>query len=462
MDFPRLFIADERREDVIPLGVVLAATVKSLGVPIQIFTGGIDDRYLRMLSLGCGQEVFSIDPLQFKSDSDLKHFFCSVAKGDRLNIILSPLGVTVSEDRLEIDRNTVDLAKTLGCGVVSLLHANPLASITARIMAGVWNNLAQEGIDLYGAVFSSVLNPREYQLLEIELGRSIPSMAMGYIPRYMERRMIPMVDLCSDPRSAQPIGTMASQLKSMTGQIDWSALLSFGEHKVNLDVPDKRIDPLLGSPGVAVMSDDAISIGIDNDMALFRAIGCRPIKVSLQRDSLPADAKLVYFPHGIGYLALRRLMQNGPLFDQVKMLPLRGRPTLINGGFSAVWGKWFSMSEDKADRLAGLGAFDEGVYVEPHFRGNGIAVDMEPMAGTVSTLPSEEGDRVKGYLPAHMRRSLGVPGKGLCGWIVKETDGKRALGEAVWRTGKVVGSQVRIELWSCPDLIKRWIKQEIK
>ena len=39
MDFPRLMIADERREDVIPSGIVLAATIKSMGIPLRLFVG---------------------------------------------------------------------------------------------------------------------------------------------------------------------------------------------------------------------------------------------------------------------------------------------------------------------------------------------------------------------------------------------------------------------------------------
>ncbi|SMG30736.1 P-loop NTPase family protein [Dethiosulfovibrio salsuginis] len=462
MDFPRLMIADERREDVIPLGIVLAATIRSMGIPLRLFAGGIDDRYLRMLSLGTGQEVFSIDPLQFKSESEVRFFFGSMAKGDCLNLILSPLGVAVAEDRMVINQGTVDLARILDCGVVSMVHANPLASITARVMAGVWERFSKENVDLYGAVFSSVLNPREYQLLEIELGRSIPSMALGYVPRYMERRMISVVDLCSDPRVAQPIVTLGSQLKSMTGQIDWSALMAFGEYRTNLDVPAKSIEPLSGAPAVAIITDDSLSMGIDNDIALFRAIGCRIIPVSLTREIVPPEAKAIYFPHGLGHVALKRLINNRPLFDQVINLPLRGRATLINGGFSSVWGKWYALSEDSMDRVAGLGAFEEGVIVAPHFRGEGVAVDIEPLPGARETLHYEEGEKMRGYLSGFMKSSLGIPGKGLCSWALRESDTKKELGEAIWKIRKTVGSQAKIELWSCPELIKRWIRTETR
>lgn len=462
MDFPRLMIADERREDVIPSGIVLAATIKSMGIPLRLFVGGIDDRYLRMLSAGLGQEVFSIDPLQFKSESEVRFFFGSVAKGDSLNLILSPLGVTVTEDRMVINQGTVDLARILDCGVVSVVHANPLASITARVMACVWERFSKENLDLYGAIFSSVLNPREYQLLELELGRSIPSMAMGYIPRYMERRMISLVDLCSDPRIAQPIATIGSQLKSMNGQIDWPALMAFGEYKNSLEIQGRNIEPLTGSPSVAVVMDDSLSIGIDNDLALLRTIGCRVIPVSLSHGSLPPEAKVVYFPHGLGHIAMKKLSRNAALFQQVSNLALRGRPTLVNGGFSSVWGRWFSLSRDEMDKLPGLGAFDEGIFVGPHFRGYGVAVDMEPLPGARDTLPYEGGEKIRGYLPDFMGSSIGIPGKGLCSWSARESDTKKEIGEALWKVRKVIACQARIELWSCPELIKRWIRLEAK
>ena len=462
MDFPRLMIADERREDVIPSGIVLAATIKSMGIPLRLFVGGIDDRYLRMLSAGLGQEVFSIDPLQFKSESEVRFFFGSVAKGDCLNLILSPLGVTVTEDRMVMNQGTVDLARILDCGVVSVVHANPLASITARVMAGVWERFSKENLDLYGAIFSSVLNPREYQLLELELGRSIPSMSMGYIPRYMERRMVSLVDLCSDPRIAQPVASVGAQLKSMTGQIDWSALMAFGECKSSLDIPNRTIEPLTGSPSVAVVTDDTLSIGIDNDLALLKAIGCRIIPVPLAGGALPPEAKVAYFPHGLGHLALKKLSVNRTLFQQVSNLALRGRPTLVNGGFSSVWGRWFSLSKDEIDRLPGFGAFDEGVVVGPHFRGYGVAVDMEPLPGARDTLPYEAGEKLRGYLPDFMESSVGIPGKGLCSWMLREADTRKELGEGLWKVRKVLACQARIEMWSCPDLIKRWIRLEAK
>lgn len=455
-------IADERREDVIPLGIVLAATIKSMGIPLRLFVGGIDDRYLRMLSAGTGLEVFSIDPLQLKSESEVRFFFGSVARSDCLNLILSPLGVAVSEDRMVVNQGTVKLARILDCGVVSMLHANPLASITARVMAGVWEILSKDNVDLYGAIFSSVLNPREYQLLEIELGRSIPSMAMGYIPRYMERRMISVVDLCSDPRVAQPIVTLGSQLKSMTGQIDWSALMAFGDHKPSLDVPDRGIEPLSGSPAVAVIMDGSLSMGIDNDVALLKAIGCRIIPVSLARDTLPPEAKLVYFPHGLGHVAIKKLSLNSALLQQVTNLPLRGRPTLINGGFSSVWGKWFSLSHEDKDRIPGLGAFEEGIVLDSFFKGEGVAVDMEALPGAGDTLPYEEGEKMRGYLPGLMGSSLGIPSKGLCGWLLRDSETKKDIGEGIWKIRKTIGSQAKIELWSCPEIIKRWIRTETR
>ncbi|WP_236103728.1 hypothetical protein [Dethiosulfovibrio faecalis] len=461
MDLPRLLIADERREGTIPPGIVVAATLKSLGVPLRLFCGCMDESYIRMLSLGCDQEVFSIDPFQFRSEADLRLFFGTAARSDSLNLVLSPLGSMVSEDRMSLDRGTADLARMLDVGLVALPHANPVASLSSRIMKGVYEDLKDGEVEMYGVLFSSVLNPREYQLLEVELGRMVPSMSLGYIPRYMERRSLSLVELCSDPRVAQPIKTLGHQLKGMTGQIDWEPILAFGKRSMDMSVPDRRIEPVAGSPLVAVITDHSTSLGVDNDLLFFRTIGCRVEQVPLLQGAIPPDAAVVYVPHGLPQVAMKRLQLNEKLYNQIKSMPARRAFALINGGLSALWGRWYALSSEPRDRMPGFNVMEsEGFVLGPRFKGTGVPVEMVPFeGGGTKVLPLDEGDKLKGFLPDYMKSALGVPGRGMCGWSVKDLVEKEPLGEAGWKIGEVVGSHARVELWSCPEVIKRWIRQ---
>jgi len=461
LDLPRLLIADERRGGTIPPGIVIAATLKSLGIPLRLFCGCMDESYLRMLSLGCEQEVFSIDPFQFRSEADLRLFFGTVARSDSLNLVLSPLGSMVSEDHMSVDRGTADLARMLGVGLLALPHANPVASLNSRIMTGVYEDLKESDVEVYGVLFSSVLNPREFQLLEVELGRMVPSMSLGYIPRYMERRSLSLVELCSDPRVAQPIKTLGHQLKGMTGQIDWEAVLAFGKRSLDMSVPDRRIEPIAGNPLVSVITDHSTSLGLENDLLFFKTIGCRVEQVPLLQGTIPHGAAVVYVPHGLPHVAMKRLQLNEKLYNQIKSMPVRRASALINGGLSALWGKWYALSSEARDRMPGFNVMEnDGFVLGPYFKGTGVPVEMVPFGGGITkVLPLDEGEKLRGFLPDYMKKTLGVPGRGMCGWSVRDLRNKDSMGEAGWKVGDVVGSHARVELWSCPEVIKRWIRQ---
>ncbi|PIE54213.1 MAG: hypothetical protein CSA35_07435 [Dethiosulfovibrio peptidovorans] len=463
MDRPRLLIADERREGVVSPGVFLAASLKALGVPLQLFVGGFDEEYLRMLSLSCEQEVYSLHPSLFASNAAFRDVFTYLARGDRLNLILAPLGKLASEDHLELDEETLSVARILGIGIIAAPRANPVAVLTSRIMGDVYAQLLRAQIDLYGVVFSSVLNPREYQLLEVGVGRTIPSPILGYIPRYMDRQNVTLEQLCTDPSLVHPVQITANQLQGMVGQVDWSAIAAFGQYAAPLNESMHPIHPLQEAPKVAVLSDQTLASSGGNDLAFFRTIGCSVIDVSLLQGRIPATADILYIPHGLPHLALKRLHLNEDLFDQVRALPQRSLPVLVNGGFSAAWGRWISTPDQgNSGRDVGLNAFDEGFELSEVSR-EGIPVEIEerPTRTTV-VLPLFDDERLRGTLSGYMRGGLNIPGDGQCAWLAKDLRDGKVLGEAGWRVHKLVGSQVCLDLWSCSNVIKRWIRQEAR
>ena len=85
--------------------------------------------------------------------------------------------------------------------MIPVVYSDTSSTITVKTVMEIVRQLESAG-DARGGVhsilFRSVLNNREYELLERELGRHLSSISIGSVPKAMDRDLPSVVELCSE------------------------------------------------------------------------------------------------------------------------------------------------------------------------------------------------------------------------------------------------------------------------
>ncbi len=216
MILPRLIIADEHRPGKIPSGVLIATILKEMGYKLRLFVGNVDETTLRMLQVLCNQPVTLLDPLLCERRESFRWLFQEAASSDSLNLVLANLGTRWTEDApFRVPRECKLLLDWLECEMIPVLYSDASSAITMKTVKEITRQFETEvsgDLRIRSILFRSVLNNREYELLDREVGRQLTAISIGSIPRTLERDEPLVTDLCSE-------NAAGSLLKSVDGQL---------------------------------------------------------------------------------------------------------------------------------------------------------------------------------------------------------------------------------------------------
>jgi cobyrinic acid a,c-diamide synthase len=304
-----------------------------------------------------------------------------------------------------------------------------------------------------GVIFTSVRNPREYQLLEQEYGRRSPVLSLGYIPRELERPRFTLQDLYN-PSTATRVLQLKStgmQLASAVNQIEWQILDALG--RLNQDWSSPQI---IKTPSkqlrVAVVGNKTLSLEGRNGTELFRALGCEPLDYDPWRDPFPMDAEAIYFPHSMGCWYGDRLMKHEPFCRGIMQSIAANRIVFVNGGSAPLFGRYFVSPDGEKHEALGIFPF-HGVYSSPKNEEDLHRVEIRCTADTFITRNEE---KLRGHALDYVH--ISNPGN-LVPPVMAYRDVRKntELGNSGWVKGYCFITDLAIDLWSNVDFVNRWL-----
>ena len=440
---PRIILADEKDETVIPPSVMIAHALQQKGYKIKPFVVGIDEYLVALLYSLLGEPVTVLDAFLADSPARLRELFAATADPSRLNVLFASLGESQDEN-IAIDQNLLTVAEQLDCPVIPIFTSKGSSAFTARRVAKFSRDLPKSMYSLINAIaFTSVPNPREYQLLELFMGRDLPWTTLGYIPSFIlkERpKLVSFVDQAYGLQPLFPVKTAAARLAAMERQIEWGIIVAHAKccSYFNADVQKFEAN---GRPRkIGVVRHPALVLGGDNNERLFEIYGFDVVSLDFKDKMAYNDFDFIYVPHGIGYLFLKDIIDNVSFVKTLAASVFKGK-LIIEGGSSPIFGKAFRLPNEST--MSGLSFFSyEGHYDDYSNIFYKVRIESVHSEG-------RPGRTLRGYRPSWVTLNVkdfdGVPL-----WTVKQ-EGSQVSAEDAWRTKGAMILSVRAELWSNPE-----------
>ncbi len=453
MNIPRIALAHEKRPGRVPQSILAAAALKHLGHPLKVFCAGPDENLSRLAGLVLGEDVTILDPLSCGSTRIFKTLFQRASRPDSLNIILLPLGERTEGDAFSFFPEGAEICRQLECPMVPVVYSDSSAGVAARIMGDMTERFAGPGgISLPAALFSSVLNPREYQLLEIETGRLSPLMTLGYIPGTLERGAPELLEMClpdSSAKASLQVRSAAAQLGAVAGQVDWNILWGVARFHEGWTVAPEPLKGKYAGISVGIIDHEALRMEGDNARQLFSMFGCSVKTLDLQSRGGP-ELNALYIPHGPGFLLAEHLLGNAGIKEWFRSFFRSSRGVFVNGGVTPLLGTSFSLPN--GCQYEGLGIFPfRGRFEIPSSGMRRVEISSREGDSVLNI-----GEKMRGYTPSYcsvVNSDDSPPSL----WTLREPGKTRNCGVSGWSRGKGVATDVCIQPWSNIEGMGRWL-----
>jgi cobyrinic acid a,c-diamide synthase len=458
-----VIIADEQRPGKIMSGVLIANALKNMGYKLRLFLGNVDEVSLRLLQLTCNQQVTLLDPKLCDGRTNLRWLFQQAASPDCLNLVITTLGGRWMEDApFRIPRECLLLAEWLECEMIPVLYGDASSALTVRTLNEVLTALCKnDGVGVHGVLFRSVLNDREYELVDREAGRLFTIISVGSIPKNLDRDAPPLSAMFSGAakQSIFPIKSAALQLMNMNFRVNWAIFSALANLNPNWTPQARLCEPITdsGKVNIAVVRHETLMLGGDGTEHLFRALGCNVVEVPLEGDiihNVPIHG--VYIPHGMGYMALQKFFSNIYLRTMISRASNGTSFMMSEGGSSPILGEKISMPPAGE---YGIDARGFGIFPYDSIYRSGQAGILQKAVATrkkLNPLITGSQEWVWGYLSSNMGIESKIAGDEC--WETRESlDGKQ-LGIDGWCKGRVLASSMRLEPWSAPVSFRRWLE----
>jgi cobyrinic acid a,c-diamide synthase len=462
LNLPRLIIADEQRPGKIMSGVLLASVLKNMGYKLRLFLGNVDEISLRMLQIICNQPVTLLDPTLCDSRANLRWLFQQAASPDCLNLIITSLGGKWTEESpFRIPRECPLLAEWLECEMIPVIYSDASSTLTVRTLNEVVTALRRtESVVIRSVIFRSILNDREYELVDRETGRQFTIMPIGSLPRNMDRNVPLLTDLFFDEaqKAVFPIKSASLQLMNMEYQMNWPMFGALANLNPNWTPQPKTCEPITdsGKINIAIVRHETLTLGGDGTEHLLRALGCNVVEVPLEGrilHNVPIHG--VYIPHGPAYMALPKFFSNIYLKTMLKRASNGGSFMFAEGGSSPMLGDRIILPPDHG------GGMGRGFGILPYdseYKSSTAGAPQKTVAlrRKLNPLISGSQEWVWGYSSPNLGLEAKTP-DGEC-WEMRENlDGKQS-GIDGWCKGRILSSSMRLEPWSAPASFRRWLE----
>ena len=462
MNIPRLIIADEQRPGKIMSGILIAAVLKNMGYKLRLFLGNAEEISMRLLQLVCNQPVTLLDPTLCDGRANLRCLFQQAASPDCLNLVITSLGGRWTEESpFRVPKECFLLAEWLESEIVPVLYSDTSSTLTARTLNEVSAQFQRANdTPVRAALFRSVLNDREYELIDREAGRQLTMISIGSMSKTVDRDAPLLSDLFSgDVRySIFPLRSAALQLANMNYKMNWPVFTALAGLNTNWAPQGRLCDPISdsGKVNIAVLRHETLTLGGDGTEHLMRMLGCNVIEV-------PLDGKIthnvpihgVYIPHGPAYMALPKFFSNlylktmfqrassgnSFMFAEGGASPMLGEKIFLPDGFGGGEGRGFGiLSYNSVYRSAMPGVPQKTVA----FRKK------------LNPLISGSQEWVWGYSSPNLSLEPKEPGDEC--WETKESLEGKQSGSDGWCKGRILATAMRLEPWSAPSSFRRWLE----
>jgi cobyrinic acid a,c-diamide synthase len=461
LHIPRLVLADERRSGMVPVSVLFAAALRERGYPLRLFATGLDEVTLCLLRWACRQEVTLLEPFLAGGEKPLQLLFESAADPSALNLIVGPLATERErEDKLLLDRWTLRVAQCLDAPLLPVLNADSAAALAARTAENLFRQLQEfDRIPQMAICFNAVLNPKEYQLLEIELGRRLPWIAAGYFPASLGREL-PLKEVLFTQEVTSPrffsLRSAVAQLCAMEDEIFWSLVAAMSKLAPEWTPLSFEVEPFPAALNVVVLRHPALGLGGDNLERLLHRLGAWIVEVRPD-ETIPSEADVLYVPHGAEQYIRGAVLNNANLKRAVGQFVFGNKAFLMEGNCAALAGE--RIFERDGSEWTGLGIFP----VQARYSGNGgnrSGKEEKPLcrveAQCVRNGPLlRSGERVRGYWSPNLVISGEREHSGE--WSVLDVKDRKELLTDSWSLKRGIITQLRIEPWNCIHEIRRWL-----
>ncbi|GHV50872.1 hypothetical protein FACS1894216_03850 [Synergistales bacterium] len=462
MLLPRLIIADEHRAGKLSSGVLIASVLKAFGYKLKPYVGNVDDTTLCALQAVCGQPVTMIDPTLCEAEANVKWLFQSTASPDCINFILVNLGHAVDADTpIRVSKECALLSKWLDCGVIPVIAADASSSITVNKTSQVVAQLEKGGGRAIAFLFRAVLNSREFELVDREVGRRFSVSSIGFMSETAERPSPKLLDLVtSNVKSALlPIKSVSLQLKNNDQMICWPVF-----YALSLSAPDMARQPALAKPideagkvNIAVIKNPITSLGGDGTERLMKILGCNIVDVSLDgRISQNVAIHGVYVPYGLTHIALEKLLGNRYLKALLSKAAGGMSFLLAEGPSAALFGERIKLPSGV--ELDGLGLF----RFECAFSNISLGSHKKFTAKSKKANPLISGSQewVYGYTSStaafNGTRVEEETARDEC-WELSDSPNSKPVRRDGWAKHKMLATSMRIEPWGTPETFARWL-----
>jgi cobyrinic acid a,c-diamide synthase len=349
--------------------------------------------------------------------------------------------------------------------MIPVLYGDTSSTLTVRTLSEVLTYLKKNGgIDVHGVLFRSILNDREYELVDREAGRLFTVISVGSMPKNMDRDAPPLAAmfLGTAKQSVFPIKSAALQMMHMGFQVNWAFFSALANLNPTWSPQARMCEPISdsGKVNIAVVRHETLMLGGDGTEHLFRALGCNVVEVPLEGDithNVPIHG--VYIPHGIGYMALRKFFSNIYLKTMISRASNGNSFMMAEGGSSPILGERISLPPTGEYGESDLGARGFGIFTYDSVYRSGQTCVLQKTVATrrkLNPLISGSQEWVWGYSSSNM----GIDSKAAgdeC-WDTRENLNGKPLGADGWCKGRILASSMRIEPWSAPASFRRWLE----
>ncbi|MBL3593960.1 MAG: hypothetical protein JMJ93_10730 [Synergistaceae bacterium] len=456
MNLRRVILASERQEGKVPPAFLVASALRQRGYRLRLFLVGTDPYQAALLQRLCDQEVTFLDPWLSGGGKNVRALFQAAADSGALNLVLAPLCQgRLEEGKIRLDAVTVEVTRHIGGALIPLLYADGSSMVTANLAEGVFKEIHR--LELHeppALLFASPPNLREYQLLEMEVGRRMPALGLGFVPRYLERPLPGMEDLLDAERwrpSIFPLRAAAAQLESLSGQVSWPFFAALGSYFGAWEEAPFPVEPLPARPVVTVLRPHDVDLAGNGWFLFLERLGCRTIVFPLTAGRIADKSDAVILLPGQTQKILLALASSGNLREQLTQAFSGSLRLLAMGSSLPPLGSKVLFG---GSSIRGLGL---AAVVTDLDGGLGFAARLE--AGS-SEAPQAKGffrdkEKIRGWLPEGIKVSPTEDPSDA--WQVADESGKAlALWGGICRASAVMTPLV-LDPWSQPGLFRRWL-----
>ncbi len=449
----RLLVADEPREGNVPLSALFAGALKERGYELRLFQIGFDEVRTKYLEVATGEPVTVLDPHMLHNDYNIKCMFQFSRKKQALHLFAGPLSVPqLHEEKLELHPATARVGEALSLPILPLLYADRNAILAARLTEQIFSQIGSHpGLQPLAVCFAAVLNPKEYQLLEIEMGRRLPHLSLGYMPKNILRSEISPELLFSEPSHSLKFMSLHSsvrQLAALEDMISWPVVGALAKRARPWREIQEEFEETPGVQKVGVLRHPSLGGGGDGNQRFFEYTGASLIFFDLDTIQEMEQCDCLYIPHGRagGFQDPQELEKLRKLLGAVVY---RKIPFFVEGESTALLGE--SLVHSGGKRIPGISMFPFSTAVQEVYP-EAREVFLE---ATVHTPLLRKGEVLHGYRTNGC--TLSFPESRQGEWALRRVETGGEVDTDAWFMGR--GAVVRscFSLWEISPGVRKWL-----